>query len=65
MQSQKAGLRVAGVVFGLVGLAHLLRLIAGIPMTIGGFAFSTPFTVAAFLVPGCLSIWLWMLSLKK
>jgi len=65
MQSQTLGLRVSSVIFGFVCLAHLVRLIAGISMAIGSLYFNTPSTVIAIIVTGCLSIWLWKLSLNK
>jgi hypothetical protein len=65
MQSQIVGLRVAGVIFGFLCLAHILRLMAGIPMVIGNFQFNIVVSVIAIIFTGCMSIWLWMLSRKQ
>jgi uncharacterized membrane protein len=65
MKSQTVGLRVASVIFGLGCLMHLVRLVAGVSMTIGDFHLGTVATVIGIIVAAGLSIWLWKLSLKQ
>jgi len=65
VNSQKTGLRVAGIVFGLVCLAHIWRLIAHVDVRIGHHHhFPAWASVVGMLVAGILSIWMWMLSKK-
>ena len=65
MKSQIVGLRVAGVLFGCLCLAHILRLISGTSLVIGDFRFTPVPSVIAIIFTGGLSIWLWSLSLKR
>jgi hypothetical protein len=58
------GLKVAGVIFLLVSLAHLARVALKVPVTMGTFDFQLRYSVAAFLVSLCLALWLFSL-LKK
>jgi hypothetical protein len=62
MNSKNRGLRVASVVFALVGLAQLTRVVLHIEVIAGGNR--VPFwpSVVAFVITGALSLWLWKLS---
>jgi tetrahydromethanopterin S-methyltransferase subunit E len=65
VNAQKTGLRVAGLIFGLVCLAHVWRLIADVDVRIGeNLSFPPWASVVGVLVSGSLSIWMWMLSKK-
>ena len=58
MKSQACGLRVASVIFGLVCLAHILRLVTGTEVVIGSYHLGPILSVIAIIVSGALSLWL-------
>lgn len=62
MNSQLVGLRVAGAIFGLISLGHLLRLVTGAEVLLAGY--QVPLWLSAFglVIAGGLSLWLWKLS---
>lgn len=62
MNSQTLGLRVASVIFGLVGLGHLLRILLKMQLVVGGWYVQRRWNVVAVIVCGALCIWLWQLS---
>jgi hypothetical protein len=62
MKSQSLGLRVAGVIFGIVAVAQLLRLVIQPEVLVDGHVFPLwPNAVALVLFAG-LCAWLWQLS---
>ena len=65
MNTQIAGLRVAGTIFALVALAHLLRLAKGLSIQIGSHEISFSAGAAGAIVAAGLSFWMWKLSLQK
>jgi hypothetical protein len=54
--SDKAFFRIAGAVFGLVAIAHLVRIVMALPVTIGGWAAPMWVSWVAVIVAGGLSI---------
>ena len=62
MNSQTLALRVGGIIFGIVCLAHLWRLFAHIQIQIGSYLFPIWGSVAGAIVAGALSLWMWRLS---
>lgn len=62
MSSQMLGLRVASIVFGLMGLAQLLRLVIQPEVLVAGHRVPLWPSVVAFVILGGLSIWLWKLT---
>ena len=62
MNSPQIGLRVAGLIFGLASLAHLLRLFLGFQVTLGRHPVPVWTSGAGFVAAGVLSFWLWRLS---
>ncbi len=62
MKSQTLGLRVASVITGLVGLAHLLRILAGVQVVIGSWYVQRRWSAVAVLVAASLCVWFWRLS---
>ena len=58
MNSQIMGLRVAGIVFGLMSLAQLLRLIIQPMVVVAGHTMPLWPSVLAFLVLAGLCLWL-------
>ncbi len=63
MNTSVMGLRVASVVFGLAGIAHLLRLLMELEVMIAGHRVPVWFSAPGFIVAGALCWWLWRLSL--
>lgn len=62
MNSQVMGLRVAGVVFGLMSLAQLLRVIIQPVVLVAGHMMPLWPSVLAFLILASLSFWLLTLA---
>lgn len=62
MSSQILGLRVAGIVFGLMSLAQLARLIIRPEVLVAGHMMPLWPSALAFVFLGGLSLWLWKLS---
>lgn len=65
MNSPKIGLRVAGSIFGLACLAHLVRLLQQTSLVIGGFTVPMWISGPGLVVTGLLCFWLWKLSLPS
>jgi hypothetical protein len=63
MNSPQVGLKVASVLIGLVGLAHLLRFLAQIQIVVAGWSIPLGASPVAVVVCGLLAFWLWRLSL--
>jgi len=62
MKSPIMGLRVAGAVFGLMCLAQLARLVIQPEIFVAGHAVPLWPSVAAAVLLGLLSAWLWSLA---
>ena len=62
MNSPALGLRVASVIFGLVGLDHVLRIVAHTTVLVGNFPIGRRWSAVAVVVLAVLSIWLWRLA---
>ena len=62
MSRQILGLRVASIVFGLMGLAQLLRLVIQPEVLVAGHRVPLWPSVVAVVILGGLSIWLWKLT---
>lgn len=62
MNSQILGLRVAGTIFGLICLAHLLRLVTQLEVSVGGHPIALWPSAVACVFTGGISLWLWKLS---
>ena len=63
MKAQVLGLRIAGTVFLLIALAHLVRLFAGVSVVIGGWTLPLVASLGSAAITGVLGLWLWKLSL--
>ena len=64
MNSQTVGLRVAGIIFGLVAVAQLLRLVTQVEVLVAGHAVPLWPNAVALVIAGGLSVWLWRLSYR-
>jgi len=62
MNSQKIGLRVAGIIFGLMALAQLARLVIRPDVIVAGFQMPLWPSALAVIVTGGLSLWMWRLA---
>lgn len=62
MNSQILGLKIAGVVFGLMGLAQFLRLVMHPEVLVAGHHVPLWPSALAFAILGALSLWMWRLS---
>lgn len=62
MKAQILGLRVAGTIFLLVSILHLLRLITRASVVIGDLQIPVFTSVGGVLITGALGVWLWRLS---
>ena len=62
MNSQIAGLRVAGFIFGLFAVAQLLRLIIRPEVLVAGHLVPLWPSVLAVIVLSILSLWMWRLA---
>jgi hypothetical protein len=63
MNSQRTGLRIASLIFGLAGLVHIWRvLMSHFTVQIGSHQIPLWGSWIAVVVAGGLSIWMWRLS---
>ncbi|HEY3038054.1 MAG TPA: hypothetical protein VGJ66_04915 [Pyrinomonadaceae bacterium] len=62
MNSQKTGLRVASIIFGIFAIGHLLRLIKNIQVTVGTHTIPMGTSWIALIVAVILCVWMWRLS---
>jgi len=62
MNSTIMGLRTAGTVFAIVCLGHLLRVVTGVEVLIGGNHLPVWMNGVACVIAGGLSVWMWKLS---
>jgi hypothetical protein len=58
-------LRLSGTIFGAVAILHMLRVITGISVVIGGWMLPVWVNVMGFLATGFLCGLLWWLSGRK
>ena len=65
MNSQRNGLRVASVIFGLVAIAHALRLFKHAKITVATHAIPMEVSWIGIIVSGLLCIWMWRLSATR
>ena len=64
MNSPALGLRVASVIFGLMGLGHLIRIIVCVNLQVASCCIGRWWSGAAVIVLAALCVWLWMLASK-
>ena len=62
MNSPKAGLRLAALVFAVMCVGHLWRFWAALDVRIGTVDIPMWLSIGAVVVSGGLSVWLWKLS---
>jgi uncharacterized membrane protein YecN with MAPEG domain len=62
MNSQRTGLRVASILFGIFAIGHLVRLIKNVQVTVGTNTIPMGVSWIALIVAAILCIWMWRLS---
>ena len=62
MNSQRNGLRVAAVIFGIVTIAHIFRLIKHAKITFASHVIPIEVSWIGIIVFGVLCFWMWRLS---
>jgi hypothetical protein len=62
MNSQRTGLRVASVIFGLVALIHVWRLFKHVKVTFATHVIPIEVSWIGVIIFGVLCIWMWRLS---
>jgi len=62
MNCPVVGLRVSSVLFGIAGLAHLLRIILGVTVQIGSHSFGRRWSAVGVIIAAALCVWLWKLA---
>jgi uncharacterized membrane protein len=65
MKSKDISLKIAGSIFGIVALLHLVRLITGASVTIGGWEMPMLMSMAGLIGGAVLSIWFWLQSVNR
>ncbi|MBI3999895.1 MAG: hypothetical protein HY351_04695 [Candidatus Omnitrophica bacterium] len=58
MDFKRRALNVAGIIFLLVSISHLVRLIFKIPVVIGSFTVPVWYSFSGFVVAFLLSLWM-------
>jgi len=53
---------VSGVLFGLVALAHLMRIVFGMSVQVAGFSVPMLFSWFGLIVPAALAVWAFRIS---
>lgn len=53
---------VSGIFFSLVSIAHLLRILYGLPITVDDYVVPMLFSWIGFIVPAALALWAFRLS---
>jgi hypothetical protein len=64
MNSQRTGLRVAGVLFGLLAVAQIMRLIIRPEVLVAGNVMPLWPSAIALVVLGAMCLWMWRLASK-
>ena len=65
MNSQRTGLRVASVIFGLVTIAHIVRLFNHAKISVASHVIPIEVSWIGIIVFGLLCVWMWKLSATR
>jgi hypothetical protein len=65
MNSQRNGLRVAAVIFGLVTILHVVRLFRHAKITLASHVVPMEVSWIGIIVFGLLCVWMWRLSAAR
>jgi hypothetical protein len=64
MKSQRTALRVASVIFGLITIAHIVRLFKHVKITFASHVIPIEASWIGIIVFGVLCVWMWRLSAR-
>lgn len=64
MATTTLALRIAGTIFGIVGLLHLIRILTEATVMIEGFTLPVWVNWLGLFGAGFLCVWMWGLTLK-
>lgn len=62
MKSPVCALRLASVLFGVVGLVHVIRILAGITILVNGYPVGRRWSAVAVVVLAALGAWFWSMA---
>jgi hypothetical protein len=62
MKSPVCALRLASVLFGVVGVVHVVRILAGVTILVSGYPIGRRWSAAAVVVLATLCIWFWTVA---
>jgi hypothetical protein len=65
MNSQKTGLYVASIFFGIFAIGHLVRLLKQAQVTVGTLTIPMGVSWVALIIAAILCVWLWRLSSRS
>ena len=65
MNSKNLLLRLAGTIFGIVAVFHLLRVVIGVSVIISGWELPIWVNVLGFIATAILCGWMWWVSYRK
>jgi energy-coupling factor transporter transmembrane protein EcfT len=65
MKTTNFALRIAGIIFFLVAILHLLRIITGAPVVVSGWLLPIWVNWMGMIFTGFLSVWFWWISRYK
>ena len=65
MKNKTFALKIAGTIFGLVAILHLLRLITDVSVEIGGWLLPMWVNMLGLMVTIVLCFWLWLQAISK
>ncbi|HME88392.1 MAG TPA: hypothetical protein VKE30_04195 [Chthoniobacterales bacterium] len=64
MNSQRTGLQVASVIFGIFAIGHAVRLFNHAKVQVGTYMIPMGLSWVALVVAALLCIWMWRLSAR-
>jgi hypothetical protein len=64
MNAKDLWLRISGTIFGIVAIAHLLRIVTGISILIGDWSLPVWLNWLGLGATGFLCLWLWIMSIR-
>ncbi len=65
MKTKIFALRIAGTIFGIVAVVHLLRIITGASLIVAECAIPIWVNILGFIATGYLCGWFWWLTTRK
>jgi hypothetical protein len=65
MNSQRIGLRVASFIFGLITIAHIVRVFKHAKISVASHVIPLEASWIGIIVFGALCIWMWRLSATR